>query len=279
MFIFITSLKHPTVTKKLDLVYKLLDRSLWSIENQTNSNFIVLIICHEIPKLSKEYHFVRFILTDIPPPVSNFEDLVCGVSRDEVFRQARHNLARADKWKKYLLWLYAAKEYNPSHIMFFDADDCVSFKLVETILSWDKNQSWVVQDGYIFCENSLWIKRRKNFQDICGTCYVFSSGLFSFLPDDPALVSKSWCNEFLGSHVLAKKWLAEEKIHLKRLQYPGVIYIIWHGENHWGISNYNNLLWYPVYTLKWCCKFLLHMLSYRLLTKRFVKEFNLISIN
>ncbi len=102
MFFFITSLKHPLVTKSPALVYKLLDRTLSTINAQTNKNFRVIIVCHEIPKLSVQYDFIDYVIVDFPPPAKNFSDLVCGKSCDADFRENRHKIARIDKGRKYL---------------------------------------------------------------------------------------------------------------------------------------------------------------------------------
>jgi hypothetical protein len=95
---------------------ELLERTLSTIEAQTNQDFTITIVCHEIPTLSRVF----------PHVVADLE------------------LVRLDKGRKYLAGLYHVRQRHPSHVMFFDADDCLSPQIVDTVLSGEKYQSWYV---------------------------------------------------------------------------------------------------------------------------------------
>jgi hypothetical protein len=187
MLIFITSLKHPATVASKPTMIRLLERTLSTIEAQTNQDFRVIVVCHEIPELSASYSFVEYVMVDFAPPAADFESLNYNaeIDKDEQKRQKRLELVKLDKGKKYLRGLFAARKYNPSHVMFFDADDCLSPDITETVLLGPVDQSWYVGNGYIYSEGSAWIVQRKNdFNSHCGTCYIFSMSVFRDLPEN-----------------------------------------------------------------------------------------------
>jgi hypothetical protein len=112
---------------------ELLERTLSTIEAQTNQDFTITIVCHEIPTLSRVFPHVEYVIVDIPPPAQDFAHIVADLE-----------LVRLDKGRKYLAGLYHVRQRHPSHVMFFDADDCLSPQIVDTVLSGEKYQSWYV---------------------------------------------------------------------------------------------------------------------------------------
>jgi cellulose synthase/poly-beta-1,6-N-acetylglucosamine synthase-like glycosyltransferase len=154
MLVFITSLKHPSTVASPDTMLRLLNRTLSTIEAQTCSDYRVIVVCHEIPQLSYDFAHVEYVLVDFPPPADDFLDLAytAEVDRDEGQRKKRLELVKLDKGRKYLRGLYHARQYNPSHVMFFDADDCLSPNIVQTVLRGPKEKSWYVGNGYIYSE-------------------------------------------------------------------------------------------------------------------------------
>jgi hypothetical protein len=124
MFSFITCLRHPTTVQSMPMMLALLERTLSTIEAQTNQDFTITVVCHEIPELSHTYPHVEFLIVDIPPPAQDFAHIVADLE-----------LVRLDKGRKYLAGLYHVRPRHPSHVMFFDADDCLSPHIVETVLS------------------------------------------------------------------------------------------------------------------------------------------------
>ena len=75
MFAFVTCLRHPRNMKSVAMTLALLERTLETIEAQTNKNYSVTVVCHEIPKLSRIFPKVEFLIVDFEPPAENFEAL------------------------------------------------------------------------------------------------------------------------------------------------------------------------------------------------------------
>lgn len=232
MLIFITSLKHPKVTKNVQNVYQLLDRSLRSIENQTKKDFLVLVVCHEIPILSKKYEFVKYLITDLAPPAETPEELMHHGGETSQEKEYKNNLIRLDRWKKYLDGLYFSKQYKPTHVMFFDADDYISSKIVETVTSGPKEKSWVIDKGYIWWEHDKYLVKTNKFHKICGTCFIYSMYIFSHLPVEKNEVEIDWYKDFLGGHVQVPSLLEKQGVILWPLPYHWAIYVINNWENH-----------------------------------------------
>lgn len=232
MLIFITSLKHPKVTKNPQKVYQMLDRALESIENQTNKDFSVLVVCHEIPKLKKKYKFVKYLITNIKSPAETHEELIYQKGDTPEEKEKKNDLIRLDRWRKYLDALYFAKKYKPTHVMFFDADDCISSKIVGTVTSGPKEKSWVIDKGYIWGEHDKYIVKSDKFHKICGTCFIYSMSIFNNLPLKKNEVKINWYKDFLGGHVKVPSLLEKENIILSPVPYYWAIYVINNGENH-----------------------------------------------
>lgn len=68
MLTFITCLRHPQNVKSVVTIMALLERTLETIEAQTNKNYHVIVVCHEIPTLSRAFERVEFLIVDFPAP-------------------------------------------------------------------------------------------------------------------------------------------------------------------------------------------------------------------
>jgi len=184
-------------------------------------------------------------------------------------------MVKLDKGRKYLSALYHLRKNPPSHVMFFDADDCLSPAIVGTVLSGPKHQSWYVGDGYIYSEGSGWIVHRKNdFNTYCGTCYIFDFDIYRDLPKNKEEVTEEWMKNNLGSHRLVHTFLAEKGVSLRKIPYPAVTYIINTGENHSGLHGYGILVSRRGGIVRWI-RFLLKLSSFQPLTEKIRKTFNL----
>lgn len=209
MFAFITCLRHPRTVKSMPMMLALLERTLETIEAQTNKNYSVAVVCHEIPKLSRTFERVEFLIVDFEPPQENTGHLT-GELNVTMINQGLE-MVKLDKGRKYLAGLYHIWKNPPSHVMFFDADDCLAPDIVETVLSGPAHTSWYVGDGYIYSEGSGWIVHRKHdFNTYCGTCYVFDFDIYRDLPTNISDVSEEWMKNNLGSHRLVHTFLAEK---------------------------------------------------------------------
>ena len=262
MLAFITSLRHPKTAKSWNHNLRLLERTLRSVCAQSDGNFRVLVVCNEKPELHFNHPNVEFLPVDLPPPVDSFDQLIRNV-----------DAIRNDRGKKYLAALYHLRIANPSHVMFFDADDCVSNRLVETVLAGPPDTSWYVGDGYLYSEGSSLIYRIDGvFNQTCGTCHIFNYRVFD-LPEDRTSISDEWIRQTLGSHKNVEAFLREKSAALQKIPYRGAVYIINTGENQWGLGGYHDF--FKGSRLPSIVRLGLALPKFRLLTSKVQKEFSL----
>lgn len=210
MLLFIVPLKSKLVSKDWDLVCKLLNRCLNSICNQTNSNFMVLVSCHEIPDTNYNNDSrIKFLQVDFPPP--NLKK----TSED-------YSLKEADKGKKILFATEYSKNLHVNYVMTVDADDCISNKISEFVnkKGRDTLPGWYINKGYLYPEGKKYAYLNlKNFHTICGSCVIIK----------PELIFLMFKNNFWFDHQVTK---FDNGIYLRPLPFPGALYSMLNGTNH-----------------------------------------------
>lgn len=210
MLTFIVPVKSKVVSSNWTTVSHLLNRCLTSISNQTNTNFKVLVSCHEIPETT--FHTdprVEFLQVDFPPPVlkGNVEDKW---------------IKEADKGKKIKFAADYAKSKGAKYVMTVDADDCISNKICDYV---NKNASestsgWYVKKGYLYPEGKSYsFLNLKNFNTICGSCVIIK----------PEHINLMYGENFWFDH---ERTNFDKDINLLPLPFPGALYSMLNGTNH-----------------------------------------------
>ncbi|WRH66497.1 MAG: glycosyltransferase family A protein [Planktothrix sp. GU0601_MAG3] len=193
---------------------QLLERTLNSVCNQTSSNFEVIIVCNEKPELSFSHPQVRCSSVDLPLPGDDY------LSKEK------------DKMCKMLLGMIEADSMNPSHIMFVDADDCVSNRLVEFV---DKNidqNGWFIGKGYEYREDIRQLKyRKKDLHLRTNTSHIIRMDLLK--PDLTIPLEEVRRDNFILYHRDTADILKRRGTPLAELPFPGMVYITDNGENMW----------------------------------------------
>lgn len=208
MLVFIIPIKSPKVSTSWTYLSKLFERCLRSVCNQTTSDFKIIVVCNEKPEITFHHPNVQYLQVDFPAPVNEYDAKM------------------DDRSKKVVVGLLAAKEYNPSHVMLVDADDCISKQIAAFVKQNSKSNGWFVDKGYEYIDGSSWISvRRSRFYRMCGTCNIISYKLFT-LPEKLLPYEQiSGYDRFLTGHSLATGDLAERGTPLEPLPFPGAIYI------------------------------------------------------
>jgi hypothetical protein len=144
MLVFIIPLKSKKVSDSWETACKLFERTLKSVCNQTSDDFRVIVVCHEKPEIDFKHPNVEYVKVDF-------------------------DLSKADKWewkqvdkgRKLLKGVVYAGKFSPSHIMFVDADDCVSKHLAKFVNGNKECNGWFVNKGYKYKEgnNLIYLKR------------------------------------------------------------------------------------------------------------------------
>lgn len=212
MIVFVVPLKSAKVSASWKTVSQLFDRCVRSICNQTSTDFRVIVVCHEIPKIQFQHPNLAYIQVDFPAP-----------NRNSDIKEKRQ-----DRKRKAFTGLVAAREFEPSHVMVVDADDCVSQDLAEFVNHRPDSHGWFFEQGYEYKDGSDRIfLRKEKFHLFCGSSHILKYDSID-LPKDPINDDLS---AYSTNHKTMKKMMSDKGCHLESLPFPGAVYVIENGEN------------------------------------------------
>lgn len=215
MLVFIVPLKSAKVSDSWERVSQLFERTIRSVCNQTSSEFQVIVVCHEKPDIEFEHPNITYIKVDFPLPTWEVD--------------TDHKSRDTDKQKKIFVGLTYACRFNPTHVMFVDADDCVSKHLAQFVSQNPESNGWMFGKGYEYVDGSnLILLRQKGFYSRCGTSSIVKYEIIA--PDKNMKVddvNRRWL--FHGRGI--KRQLLNNGFTLDILPFLGAVYITNHGEN------------------------------------------------
>ncbi len=258
MLIFIIPLKSKEVAKSWVNTCQLLERSLRSICSQTDPRFKVIVVCNTKPELQFQHPSIDYIEVDFTIPHSLLEkDL--------------------DKGKKVIRGLLHAHQFSPQHVMVVDADDCISCHLTQYVNQHPNSSGWVLNNGYVYQENSRFIYYRKShFYSWCGTCNIMRFDLCPLPDRDGESYPEELAFYYSGkNHANIKSQLKEKGYSIEALPFVGAVYTIGNGENIYqtGFSRIHNAnRGRTLFLLK-------ELLKFRLLTASIRQEFSLYKLD
>ena len=215
MITFIIPIKSKQVSTDWPYFCKLYERTLKSIFNQTNENFNVLAVCHEIPEIEFKHHKLHYLQVDFEPPSTNINN-------------KRKNLLqkRIDKAKKLKEGAqFCIKHYSSEYVMTVDSDDFISNKIAAFISNYlnTPNKSvpgWYVKFGYIYFENRNLLVKTRKFNELCGSSLIVKPDLIIYFVDFNSNVVFHHQKTNLNNHIT-----------LQKLPFRGGIYDLINGEN------------------------------------------------
>lgn len=213
MLTFVIPLKCKQIAKSWPKTCKLLERTLKSICQQTDADFKAVVVCQKGDDFEFSDPRIFLISVDFKVPSS-------------------HEEKEQDKGKKIIAGLEFLKQFNPSHAMVVDADDCLDFRLVEFVNKHPDCNGWVISQGYVYQENSPFIYYRKShFYTWCGTCNIVRFDLCP-LPEEEGTYPDDLVDYYSGrNHEKMATMLKERGFPLEALPFIGAVYIIGNSEN------------------------------------------------
>lgn len=214
MIQFIIPVKSKKVTGSWDNFSKIFERTLKSVASQTSQNFRITVVCDEKPDVTFNHPNVEYIHVDFDPP--NLKGSP---------KEMHDGLKEEDKSKKILKGVEFGKKYNADYLMVVDADDCISNKIAQFV-DLNRNQNkpgWFFKKGYIYREGDKLISLNKeNFNTLCGTCIIIKPEFIERLFQNvPHLLFVHKTTHLPGGYCL------------EPLPFPGSIYSMANGENHY----------------------------------------------
>lgn len=229
MLAFITTLRHPQNSVSYGRVEELLKGTLHSVAQQSSEDYVIVIVGNKRPDfaLPERAHFVH---VDFPPPAP------------PTGAQTAREPFVWDKGTKLGIGLIAARQFSPSHVMSFDADDFVHRDLAATIHEHSDHAGWVVREGWMYSRARNSYVPQQQFNRACGTSFIVPFKAF----DVPVDLSVSASQEqvaaafgerlstIMGAHRNAEAWYRDHGIELEPFPYPAAVYHVDTGENHSG---------------------------------------------
>lgn len=233
MLAFITSVRHPHNSNSYEKVLALLTDTLRSVSRQTVPHFRILVVYNELaPDFSIEPaigEHVDFLQVDFPPP--------------SPVKSAATSMAaiRKDRGTKYVVGVLAASHYQPTHVMFFDADDFVGRDLAEFTHQRPDEHGWVMNRGLWYKDGK--VKIHRPFFMRCGTSSIVRYGLLRELipsgldprSSQPEILAAMdpWILGFIfGSHRFAPQYFSDRGAPLRPYPSIGAVRNLATGENH-----------------------------------------------
>ncbi len=207
----VRSAKTTTNWKKVCL---LLSNTLDSIFNQEDDHFKIGIACHEIPDIEHIQHpCVHTIQLDYPVPKTHEERM-------------------ADKYYKKRALTHYVRNEGGGTIMFVDADDLISNKILSYVKKHSHYDGFYIKKGFLFMEDRNKLIPAPRFMQICGTSFIVNFNREE-LPDRFEFEGYKRINRFLfdyGHHEWLNLYRKNHK-KMKALPFRAAIYRSHTGEN------------------------------------------------
>ena len=253
--VFIIPVKSALISPSWDKFSMLFERCLRSVCQQTDQDFKVVVVCHEKPNVNFEHPNVHYIHVDFPVPTPEATDEFTGL----------HSPKEADKSRKILAGLEYCGQFNPSHVMVVDADDCINNKIVSFVKSHPDVDGWYSKMGYVYREGSKVIfKKLDKFSSLCGTSVIVK----------PQFIKGIITPELHFKHPVTT---LSNGVRLKPLPFPAAVYTI-NGENYFMTEN--AVKHFKGDTVKKSSNLIKRLLRYRIwfLTDGLINKFGLYQI-
>lgn len=262
MLTFVIPVKSKSVATNWTQFCQLFERTLKSICNQTDPNFEVVVVCHEIPEIEFKHKSLHFIHPTFPPP-----------SKEKTSRKEYLINQRIDKGDKIKLGVeYADKNFDTDYVMLVDSDDFISNRVAAFVNSTGNDlPGWYVERGYIDFNWRNFLVITNKFSYLCGSSIIVKPTLIDYFFD------KGKINLYFNHQLTT----LNSNIKLNKFPFSAGIYNIGNGENIWmsfqkvkKLNNHGN--WMSFQSLKRIYEKLRNY-RFRLITSRLRKEFNFYS--
>jgi hypothetical protein len=229
MLAFITTLRHPQNSVDYARVEKLLLDTLKSVGQQTSDDHVIIVVGNKRPdfELPDKVYFVPVAFPAPAPPTGA--------------KTAREPFVW-DKGTKLGVGLIKAREYSPSHVMIFDADDFVHRDIAATVQGDRSHSAWVVRNGWMYSRQRNVYVGIPDFNRRCGTCYVVPFDVYG-VPEDLTVSATQEqiaagygdrLNSIMGAHREAEDWFKVHGVTMTEFPYRAAVYHVDTGENHSG---------------------------------------------
>lgn len=227
MIYFCIPLRSRAASKNWEDVTRVFNRTLNSVYSQTDPDFKILVACHDVPALDRQYdERVEFLISDRKTPKTKEEMLL-------------------DKGWKVSMMAKRIREAGGGYTMLVDSDDLISNRIAEYVNSHPRCNGYLSRYGYVYCEGADFMKKVGNLHKLCGSCSIVCYAAEdlpdempeSFFDDSPVgkwIIRKPHCDipDFLAAHGR----------RLSTIPFPTTVYVRNTGDNH-SMMDGNDFSW------------------------------------
>jgi len=208
---FIIPVKSKKVTSDWSHFSRLVERTLISVCNQTDDDFKVVAVCHEIPDINFKHPNLHFLQVDFDPPTPNKTDSEENLKVMEIDKGTKIKLGAA----------YARDTFHADYIMTVDSDDYISNRIAAFVIKNTQDlPGWYIKKGYIHLE---------------GRKFLFTTSKFSYLCGSSIIIKPEMVKHFIGINPILyfdhQMKVINNNVHLKAFPFSGGIYSMANGQN------------------------------------------------
>lgn len=228
---FVTTLRHPSDARDYDRIERYLAHTLRSVCAQSNPDFTVIVVCNRKPAFAGSMPRVDFVEVDFASPTASG---LAASSMDAI---------RLDRGSKHAVALaYLRAKGGADYVMFFDADDLLSNRLVAHVVSHAGAAGFVAETGWSMRLGEPRLQQVDDFWAVNGNANILpydwlaqnTERVQSGMSQDAicAAIEPRFFAEILGSHKFARAWLNAASRPLEPLPFPAAIWMLGNLENH-----------------------------------------------
>ena len=224
MLAFVIPFKPRRNSKDWDQDSCYLSSTIKSILHQTDSNFKIYVVLHDLPATIIEHPQLEYVT--FPSSYAEFEHIKDG---DEQLRNnswySRKDIEYIfDQGRKQMYGTSLAKKSGCEFVMCIDADDIVCNELVAYVHTHQQQAEigWYVDKGFFYLtEKKVFVKQPYSMNVYNGSVYVIKS---EFIPKfDPTTLKVSECN-FFSFHPSVPRYIFDTyKVKLNPLPFYATI--------------------------------------------------------
>lgn len=222
---FIIPLKPRKESMDWDNDVRLLQKTLRSVVNQTNSSFKVYVVYTDEPLQKTDHPRVKYIA--YPFPFMEYDDVDAANPGEFLPSATRLVERRFDKGRKIMYGCRIAKEEGCKYLMNVDADDLVSNRIAAHIASHNEGgecAGWFIPKGYVWNEAENRLYRQSKMHLFNGSTHILSSKLLP-IPEPDATHWQNF-NWFVAHGWTRIRFQDKLGAALRPLPFYGVVYVV-----------------------------------------------------
>jgi hypothetical protein len=218
LFVFAVPLVPKRRARDWQLVLDNLQATLRSMLNQIDQNYLVLIAAEDAIELPELTH-PKVRCAEVPP------------EKRLEFDREDYDACNSDAYHKRALLTDEARKLPARYIMYCDADDLVSNRLVGFVRDAAPETGCVITHGFVMDHATGKVMACpsegvpvERFDTYCGSCIIFNL--------DAPLQDKDWpVSTFMLGHLNVRATLAERRQPLLDADGPLAVYVVNSGQN------------------------------------------------